>query len=184
MKPHVKYEVGDGKSIFLWHDRWWDGGILSETFPTESLPNPDASDVADKTIWMTNNGNKYGFHIVLPNTHMHTLANKRLSTQDRLSKWYLGKQVVCPLCELFPDSHEHLFFKCSYSTKIWTELKRKMILEDVTNEWDEILNKITAMAYNNFIMSIRIVLAASVSIYGMKEIRDRLEMRKEAMKKY
>ncbi|GJU96723.1 hypothetical protein Tco_1321479 [Tanacetum coccineum] len=55
MKPHVKYEVGDGKSIFLWHDRWWDGGILSETFPTESLPNPDSrtkiSEMIHNGVW-------------------------------------------------------------------------------------------------------------------------------------
>nr|GEX68190.1 zf-RVT domain-containing protein [Tanacetum cinerariifolium] len=30
MKPHVKYEVGDGKSIFLWHDRWYGGNVTNE----------------------------------------------------------------------------------------------------------------------------------------------------------
>nr|GEY38104.1 RNA-directed DNA polymerase, eukaryota, reverse transcriptase zinc-binding domain protein [Tanacetum cinerariifolium] len=43
MKKHVKYEVGNGKTIFLWHDKWWDGGILKDVFPIENLPNVDSS---------------------------------------------------------------------------------------------------------------------------------------------
>ncbi|GJS03467.1 RNA-directed DNA polymerase, eukaryota, reverse transcriptase zinc-binding domain protein [Tanacetum coccineum] len=42
IKKHVKYKIGNEKSIFLWHDKWWDGGILNEVFPFETLPNVES----------------------------------------------------------------------------------------------------------------------------------------------
>ncbi|GJT78837.1 AT-hook motif nuclear-localized protein 1-like protein, partial [Tanacetum coccineum] len=33
MRKHVKYKIGDGKSIFFWHDKWWDCRVLREKNP-------------------------------------------------------------------------------------------------------------------------------------------------------
>ena len=47
----------------------------------------------------------------------------RLSTQDRLLKWYPGKQAQCPLCELCTDSHSHMSI-CSLSVPSLLEFGR------------------------------------------------------------
>ncbi|GJX43024.1 reverse transcriptase domain, reverse transcriptase zinc-binding domain protein [Tanacetum coccineum] len=56
--------------------------------------------------------------------HVWLVMRRRLKTQDRLRKWDVGNDVDlnllrCPLCKLQPDSHEHLFFECSYSSNVW-----------------------------------------------------------------
>ena len=49
----------------------------------------------------------------------------RLNTQDRIVQWFPGKQMQCALCAQGIDSHEHLFFKCRYSSHIWNKVKKK-----------------------------------------------------------
>ncbi|GJY84625.1 hypothetical protein Tco_0498651 [Tanacetum coccineum] len=53
-------------------------------------------------------------------------AMKRLKTQDTLSSWDVaaGIMIVCPLYETQLDSHEHLFFDCSFSFQIWSRIKQ------------------------------------------------------------
>nr|GEW21080.1 putative reverse transcriptase domain, reverse transcriptase zinc-binding domain protein [Tanacetum cinerariifolium]GEW21164.1 putative reverse transcriptase domain, reverse transcriptase zinc-binding domain protein [Tanacetum cinerariifolium] len=55
---------------------------------------------------------------------------RKLKTQDKLRQWDVGKSVdlnllMCPLCKAVPDSHEHLFFECSFSSKVWKLVTRK-----------------------------------------------------------
>nr|GEU28766.1 hypothetical protein [Tanacetum cinerariifolium] len=47
---------------------------------------------------------------------------QRLRTQDCLRSWEVNSDlaVVCPLCETQPDSHEHLFFYCTFSQQVWS----------------------------------------------------------------
>ncbi|PWA39286.1 reverse transcriptase domain, Reverse transcriptase zinc-binding domain protein [Artemisia annua] len=87
-----------------------------------------------------------------------------MSHGDRLLKWYPEKQVQCPLCEECPDSHEHLFFECPYSTLIWQDMKKRIKKDEWSDKWKEILFDISEMPCNNNIMSImrRLVLAACV----------------------
>ncbi|GJV69830.1 RNA-directed DNA polymerase, eukaryota, reverse transcriptase zinc-binding domain protein [Tanacetum coccineum] len=49
-----------------------------------------------------------------------------LRCRDTLSSWDVvaGLMNVCPLCETQPDSHEHLFFDCSFSFQIWSRIKQ------------------------------------------------------------
>ncbi|GKE28272.1 RNA-directed DNA polymerase, eukaryota, reverse transcriptase zinc-binding domain protein [Tanacetum coccineum] len=50
----------------------------------------------------------------------------RLLTQDRIMKWKPNAILLYPLCEECNDSHEHLFFKCKLSEKIWKYLQAKL----------------------------------------------------------
>ncbi|GJY04959.1 reverse transcriptase domain-containing protein [Tanacetum coccineum] len=58
--------------------------------------------------------------------NMWLIMKKILKTQDTLSSWDVaaGLMNVCPLCETQPDSHEHLFFDCSFSFQIWSRIKQ------------------------------------------------------------
>ncbi|GJX08966.1 homeodomain-like protein [Tanacetum coccineum] len=52
--------------------------------------------------------------------HLWLVMRKSLKTQDKLRPWDVGldtdlNQIRCAFCDLQPDSHDHLFFECSYS---------------------------------------------------------------------
>ncbi|GJX94924.1 hypothetical protein Tco_0349510 [Tanacetum coccineum] len=54
--------------------------------------------------------------------HMWLVIQQKLKTQDRLRQWDVGPSIdlnllKCPLCDLVPDSHDHLFFECSFSSQ-------------------------------------------------------------------
>nr|GFC67916.1 reverse transcriptase domain, reverse transcriptase zinc-binding domain protein [Tanacetum cinerariifolium] len=61
--------------------------------------------------------------------HMWLVFQQKLKTQDRLWQWDVSPSIDlnllrCPLCDLVPDSHDHLFFECAFTSKVWS--KRKM----------------------------------------------------------
>ncbi|GMQ02437.1 hypothetical protein CsSME_00048663 [Camellia sinensis var. sinensis] len=37
---------------------------------------------------------------------------KRLATKDRLQRWGMEVHLLCVLCNLSHESHDHLFFEC------------------------------------------------------------------------
>ncbi|KAJ9535820.1 hypothetical protein OSB04_un001031 [Centaurea solstitialis] len=62
-----------------------------------------------KFVWFKHHVPKHAFC-------MWTACHKRLPTQDRLSLWKENPpDFLCPLCNQIPDSHDHLFFTCSFS---------------------------------------------------------------------
>ncbi|GJX54279.1 reverse transcriptase domain-containing protein [Tanacetum coccineum] len=50
------------------------------------------------------------------------IVRRRLKTQDKLRAWdhVDWSNLTCSLCELQPDSHEHLFFDCVFSQQVWS----------------------------------------------------------------
>ncbi|XP_071727818.1 uncharacterized protein [Rutidosis leptorrhynchoides] len=46
---------------------------------------------------------------------------EHLKTQDKLRAWEIqtGIPLLCPLYNGCMDSHDHLFFACTYSAKVW-----------------------------------------------------------------
>nr|XP_043638060.1 uncharacterized protein LOC122609067 [Erigeron canadensis] len=67
-------------------------------------------------VWFTHCIPKHAFHLWL-------VFRPKLKTQDVLSSWGIrgcaDVPTVCALCELQPDSHDHVFFECSYATQVW-----------------------------------------------------------------
>ncbi|GJV91216.1 hypothetical protein Tco_1539029 [Tanacetum coccineum] len=62
------------------------------------------------------------------------------------------------------DSHDHLFFQCEFSSKIWGYLRGKMNMGYMPDEWKEIIDKVAEYPCNNAIRSVlrRIILATTV----------------------
>ncbi|GJU01623.1 reverse transcriptase domain, reverse transcriptase zinc-binding domain protein [Tanacetum coccineum] len=76
---------------------------------------------------------------------------KKVKTQDRLWKWDVGNDVDlnllrCPLCKLQPDSYEHLFFECSYSSNVWKSVLRVPEFPDIPPIWTNIMAWIVPLA--------------------------------------
>ncbi|GJS24534.1 reverse transcriptase domain, reverse transcriptase zinc-binding domain protein [Tanacetum coccineum] len=56
--------------------------------------------------------------------HMWLVMERKLKTHDKLRQWDVGNlfdlnMLRCPLCKSQPNTHEHLLFKCVYSSQIW-----------------------------------------------------------------
>ncbi|GJV24580.1 putative reverse transcriptase domain-containing protein [Tanacetum coccineum] len=69
---HIRHKIGDGKSISVWHDKWYNGISLSsliskkEVFYAGFKDHDSIQDIPnftnpDKTVWIDNNGNEKNF---------------------------------------------------------------------------------------------------------------------------
>ncbi|GJV30268.1 hypothetical protein Tco_1386716 [Tanacetum coccineum] len=87
--------------------------------------------------------------------HMWLIMKKRLKTQDMLSNWDIaaGLSSVCPLCEMHPDSHEHLFFDCSFSQQVWSRVKHFAGLMGSSSSLDSIVSILMPIAKRNTVKS-------------------------------
>ncbi|PWA46722.1 RNA-directed DNA polymerase, eukaryota, Reverse transcriptase zinc-binding domain protein [Artemisia annua] len=47
----------------------------------------------------------------------------RLKTHDKMFVWEHATDLKCVFCKQVPDSHNHLFFECPFSRKIWADIK-------------------------------------------------------------
>ncbi|GJZ98119.1 reverse transcriptase domain, reverse transcriptase zinc-binding domain protein [Tanacetum coccineum] len=61
--------------------------------------------------------------------HLWLVIKRKLKTQDTLRQWDASSNtnlnlLQYPLCEMQPDSHDHLFFECVFSLQVWEHLKR------------------------------------------------------------
>ena len=45
---------------------------------------------------------------------------QRLPTRDRLASWGMNVPAHCVLCSTGLESHDHLFFQCTYASSVWS----------------------------------------------------------------
>nr|GEU44046.1 hypothetical protein [Tanacetum cinerariifolium] len=108
-----------------------------------------------------------GFPTCIPRhaVNMWHFMKKILKTQDLLRSWDVaaGLSIVCPLCETQPDSHEHLFFECSFSHQVWSHIKQSAGLSDSGSSLISIVSILIPIAKRKTVRSCigKIVLAAA-----------------------
>ncbi|KAG7543595.1 Reverse transcriptase zinc-binding domain [Arabidopsis thaliana x Arabidopsis arenosa] len=85
-----------------------------------------------KGIWFSYHTPKYSFLTWL-------VAKNRLSTGDRMIKWNIQANTKCMLCQEPMETRDHLFFKCPYALKVWTELAKGILKEKFSANWREVL---------------------------------------------
>nr|GEV72663.1 hypothetical protein [Tanacetum cinerariifolium] len=100
------------------------------------------------TVWFSHAIPRHSFHLWL-------VMRRSIKTQDKLRQWDVAPttditQVRCLLCGKQPDSHEHIFFECSYSSKVWTLIRGlvgmdvvSLVLDNIFAWFQPIGNKIT-----------------------------------------
>ncbi|GJX96249.1 RNA-directed DNA polymerase, eukaryota, partial [Tanacetum coccineum] len=87
--------------------------------------------------WFSHCIPRHAFHIWL-------VMRRCLKTQDKLRPWDVDAQtdltqLRCSLCGSQQDSHEHLFFECSYSSKVWNYIRNLAGMEQVPPVLDDIM---------------------------------------------
>lgn len=55
---------------------------------------------------------------------------------------------ICELCHLHPESHDHLFFKCSFSSQVWNSTLQRAHLRWPTLGWTDFLQWASTQFHN------------------------------------
>lgn len=153
-------------------------GIEKDITNLRSKSSPDT----DKFIWKTSEqtySNKFRtketWRLLRPNQHKKEryrgvwfnyatpryafiawLANhNRLSTGDRISNWNAGLSTYCVFCGFHVETRNHLFFFCPFSTKLWRPLMLKLLAENYSVEWDQLMLLLSNSSLDKITPSIR-----------------------------
>lgn len=110
-----------------------------------------------RSIWFQFNTPKYSF--------MAWIAiQNRLPTGDRVSNWNTTATTTCCLCSAMLETRNHLFFQCSFSEEIWRNLTHKLLSEQYTTDWDEIIHLINDQSWQKIhLFLLRYVFQAALS---------------------
>ncbi|GJX24670.1 uncharacterized protein Tco_0230966 [Tanacetum coccineum] len=130
VRPFVWHRIGNGLNTSFWFDAWNEQYMVSNG--TWKVPNAwfDMFPVLNQ---------------VNPQILMENRQDQILKTQDMLRQWDVGEYVDltllrCPLCKLIQDSHEHLFFECPFSLKVWNLVVQKAGLQNVPSRLEDIIS--------------------------------------------
>ncbi|KAJ9536537.1 hypothetical protein OSB04_un000289 [Centaurea solstitialis] len=123
----------DNVDVLQWRGRGGQGVQFSIKDAWQSLSGAHQPLNWTKFVWFKGHVPKLGFC-------MWTACHGRLPTQDRIGAWMHDTSTLCcPLCDTIPDSHDHLFFDCSYSREVWRRLKRLVGLHGFPEVWSVIM---------------------------------------------
>ncbi|GJU46636.1 hypothetical protein Tco_1203902 [Tanacetum coccineum] len=105
------------------------------------------------------------------------IIKRKLKTHDLLRPWDLCNnhymnQLVCPLCEVQPDSHDHLFFGCQFSSWVWDNLKPLLCIPNVPSALDDIVAFLIPVAKMKSIRSVVCKLVFSAACYFLWQERN------------
>ncbi|XP_071739340.1 uncharacterized protein [Rutidosis leptorrhynchoides] len=100
---------------------------------------------------------------------------ERLKTQDKIKSWEIdaNKPLLCPLCQLVPDSHDHLFFSCPFAKDVWILIKAHMNVPFMCDGWRDIVALISPFSKRNLSRFIIVKLLFSASVYLIWQVRNR-----------
>nr|GEV82209.1 hypothetical protein [Tanacetum cinerariifolium] len=116
--------------------------------------------------------------------HMWLVFQQKLKTQDRLQQWDVSPSIDlnllrCPLCDLVPDFHDHLFFECAFSSHVWSKFRVLCGMDSIPSRLIDVTTFITPISKGKTAVSIlfRLVLDAT-SYYIWLERNGRLFKKK------
>ncbi|XP_022032207.1 uncharacterized protein LOC110933285 [Helianthus annuus] len=144
---------------------WKDGNELVEHSSTQvwqSLRRRAEEVDWVKFVWFSQCIPKHAFFMWL-------VIRRKLLTQDKILQWDFSRRknmnmMCCLLCYANIDSHNHLFFDCSYSTQVWIKIRDNGGMSSVGPAWDSIVDWLGTRASSksaiNFIS--RLIVAAAV----------------------
>ncbi|GKD28052.1 reverse transcriptase domain, reverse transcriptase zinc-binding domain protein [Tanacetum coccineum] len=100
--------------------------------------------------------------------HLWLVIKRKLKTQDALRQWDVGGNTnlnvfQCPFYESQPDSHDHLFSECVFSSHIWAHMKVLADMHNVPPYLDLIVDWLIPFASKSSVRSVipKFVLVAS-----------------------
>ncbi|KAJ9536715.1 hypothetical protein OSB04_un000100 [Centaurea solstitialis] len=109
-----------------------------------------------KSVWFKSHIPKHSFCL-------WTACLLRLPTQDRISAWKdEPPDLLCSLCGIVRDSHDHLFFECTFSRQVWLQVMDKLQWSGFPCSWHAIMDAISDSTSAPKRLEHQLALAASV----------------------
>ncbi|GJS88502.1 putative reverse transcriptase domain-containing protein [Tanacetum coccineum] len=152
IRNFIWYCIGDGSQVSMWFDRWCNASPLSSIISSRDIfragwnLSTKVRDLIHECMWNwpIEWFHKYPLICTIPVLSIRHDKSDYLEWRDSdgvgkpFSVYHVwnsirprdnedvadGLPLVCPLCEAQPDSHDHLFFECSFSSQIWMQMKR------------------------------------------------------------
>ena len=119
-----------------------------------------------RSVWFKGHIPKHSFRLWLACLQRHP-------TQDRISTWKSVPPDFNSLCKVCLDSHNHLFFECTYAKHVWMDVLRKLHWTLVAFSWDDIMEVISDPITAPSTFKHKIALAAAVYMVW-RERNDRI----------
>ncbi|KAJ9536550.1 hypothetical protein OSB04_un000302 [Centaurea solstitialis] len=171
------------------HDGWPDEWTNRYPMLTNVGLPPIRHDIDDVTCWDSLDRGEFSVHQVYTSLvgHLDTVAwansvwfkghipkhsfcmwvacMRRLPTQDRVAEWkHDPPDMLCSLCGLMRDSHDHLFFECTFSRQVWTHVMDAVNWHDFPCSWNAIVEALSDIETAPRGFSHQLALAASVYV--------------------
>ncbi|GJR55415.1 homeodomain-like protein [Tanacetum coccineum] len=94
-------------------------------------------------VWFSHCIPRHAFHLWL-------VLRRSLKTQDKLRTWDVGPTtdltlLRCSLCDARMDSHEHLFFECAFSSKVWVYVRNLADMDGGSPTFHDIISFLQPM---------------------------------------
>ncbi|PWA54068.1 RNA-directed DNA polymerase, eukaryota, Reverse transcriptase zinc-binding domain protein [Artemisia annua] len=136
---------------------------------SDNLKKVDVNDKGKSVMTSKENGQGKGANekvqqVVSPNRYA-ALYEENEDVGNDVDKAIMNRiNEVCHLCKTNNESHNHLFFACPYSKRLWERLKPLSCLDDIGNDWPYVISGIVNKPASNKIWSIiqRLVFGAAV----------------------
>ncbi|GJZ13757.1 hypothetical protein Tco_0548987 [Tanacetum coccineum] len=107
--------------------------------------------------------------------HLWLVIQRKLKTQDMLRQWDVSNSnlhMLCPLCDSTPDSHEHLFFECNFSSRVWDKLKEFTGTPNIPSDLNAIVDFIYPFTKMSSFRSVACKLVFAASSYFIWQERN------------
>ncbi|XP_071699756.1 uncharacterized protein [Rutidosis leptorrhynchoides] len=108
------------------------------------------------------------------------LMGERLKTRDKLKAWEIrqGDIIICSLCNLIPDSHEHTFFSCPFASQVWSLVLTHMDFPISSHNWKDFMLLVCPFAKRNIARIVIIKLLFAATVYFVWQERNRRVFKK------
>ncbi|GJS91495.1 sodium/hydrogen exchanger 6 [Tanacetum coccineum] len=174
---HVPLLLDDLDDVILWRDR--DGVLWAFSVACVWDTIRTRADIVNwyNAVWFSHCIPRHAIHMWL-------FVQQKLKTQDRLRQWNVGPSIdlnllKCLLCDLVPDSHDHLFFECAFSSQLWSKVRVLYGMDVISPRLMDVVSFIVPISKAKTVVSIlsRIVVSAT-SYYIWLERNGRLFKKK------
>lgn len=104
-----------------------------------------------------------------------------LNTGDRLQIFGVSQSAECVFCHHSCEDHNHLFFECPFSERVWTCIKGKINVDWPSTQWNDLIQIIAKSVKGKSLGAIISKLAFACTVYQLWIARNNRVFRKDML---
>ncbi|GJY42292.1 hypothetical protein Tco_0429562 [Tanacetum coccineum] len=160
----------------MWFDRWAEGCPLRDKLSVRNIVRSGFL-LTDKVSDLISNGawrwpsdwyNRFPDVVSIPVPEISESRDDCLVWRDHAAMDSYASNPT-PI-DVVPDSHDHLFFQCSYSFQVWLKVRVLCGMDSISPQMDDILAFLIPISKGRSVVSIiaRVVVAATTYFLWME----------------